>query len=297
MSLIKKIKQFINGSWQEFQLDANNIDNVATREWVTNADKTIVGDTTFNGDILFDGGEIKLTNEVILSGSEIYYDGQYVGDFHPNAPYAYANRQWVESLVTNQVKYLGIVNSVDDITNAFYSSDSALGKAGDFVRAGSSFTIETETVHPGDIIIANNVSLDISLANYDIIHTEDPGNYATLNTDQTITGKKTFTNLAVDQNVMASGIISFRSYYEDPTYPKSNASITVDISPAGLTIVDHQNSRAIYGTRMIKTANSPYGIGIPNADFSGDYFATRNWTTNNTVPSSTIDQEFFNLLY
>ena len=34
MSLIKKIKQFINGSWQEFKLDASTIDNVATQEWV-----------------------------------------------------------------------------------------------------------------------------------------------------------------------------------------------------------------------------------------------------------------------
>lgn len=34
MSVIKKIKQFINGSWQEFSLNSSVLDNVATQEWV-----------------------------------------------------------------------------------------------------------------------------------------------------------------------------------------------------------------------------------------------------------------------
>ena len=86
MSLIKKIKQFINGSWQEFNLSSDTLNNVVTldQEETITAVKTFTGSVnensyTANGSTRIAGNRIDiggpLLNGTYISNTELSIGG------------------------------------------------------------------------------------------------------------------------------------------------------------------------------------------------------------------------------
>lgn len=101
---------------------------------------------------------------------------------------AIATQEWVNGVIAGKVDYLGTVSSFYEMTS---SAPNLQPNPGDYWRANAEFThIETnEIIHSGDLLIYTGGDNFV-----DVIHTEDPGNYVTLNTEQNISAKKTFKN-------------------------------------------------------------------------------------------------------
>lgn len=109
----------------------------------------------------------------------------------------YALKTWVEGRIAGKVDYLGVVTTVGELNNISCTMNIT---PGDYCRFSTSstdpFYIDGEIIHSGDLLVAKQ---DMSPTNpgvptsayWDVIHTEDPGEYVTLATDQTITGNKT----------------------------------------------------------------------------------------------------------
>ena len=99
-------------------------------------------------------------------------------------------KKWVEGIVAGKVDYLGTVATEDDIVNIY---DTKQYTPGDYGRASADFIIDEgmdtqEQVHSGDLIVFKKNSgeaVSSAAALVDIIHTEDPGEYVTLATNQT----------------------------------------------------------------------------------------------------------------
>lgn len=233
MSLIKKIKQFINGSWQEFSLSSGTLDNVVTLD---GNEEIITGSKVFSRGS-FNSAPKAGTN---IAGSEIYVCQKDLEEGNsewalitPNAftltyssgmPVTYgkegitwgaklfnfpidtptgnetfATQEWVEGVIAGKVDYLGTAANVSELATLVNKAVSVT--PGDYCRASADFTLlgqPGEQVHVGDILIykvnkadggATNVPSD---ANWDIIHTEDPGNYASLEGNNILNGYNTF---------------------------------------------------------------------------------------------------------
>ena len=151
-----------------------------------------------------------------------------------------ATQEWVNSVIAGKVDYLGLVANREELYNAAYAAGTKL-TPGDYARASVDFTLpayssedQGEQVHAGDILIFKswdeNDSPEPYIDYWDIIHTEDPGKYVTLDTDQTITGKKTFNGgfEAVD------AVFNTCATFNGGMYLRSNNGKWLNIGPTGI---------------------------------------------------------------
>ena len=140
-----------------------------------------------------------------------------------------ATESWVSEKISNNPTYRGTVSDSSSL-GSYIARDRADAnnplKIGDYYRASADFTIYAgvnednyfydsskleEQVHAGDLIIYNGeASITFpyeELPRYDylvdVIHSDDPGYYVTTNTNQEITGTKTF----IETNPYSSYII------------------------------------------------------------------------------------------
>jgi hypothetical protein len=216
-------------------------------------------------------GSLETTGSLVTQGKEV------------------ATREWVEGVVAGKIDYLGIFNSSADLISPIAMSATA----GDYARCGTAFEIgkvtaagmEYEQVHVGDLIVKHGTGSSNSASNWDIIHTEDPGNYVTLDTDQTITGEKTFENKI--QIRSAAGEPERHTYLglESLTF----TSFNMDSFDSYITFWDNVKDREY----NLKLPDLPDSV-MPGNDLT-EVIATQEWVKTNT--SSTIDQDFFNSLY
>ena len=149
-----------------------------------------------------------------------------------------ATREWVEGVIAGKVDYLGTVASIADLAAAINNATDPT--PGDYCRASAEFTLfnSTEAIHIGDILIYKNDGVFganvPAKENWDIIHTEDPGNYVDLTTEaQVISGYKQFdgglsATLISCNNLSCGplfnyynngGIISFENHISDNSQP------------------------------------------------------------------------------
>ena len=193
MSLIKKIKQFINGSWQEFNLNSDTLDNVVNLD----SNQSIYGEKSFNSLTYFNQG-LAVHREATIQIGDVSIGKDDNGLLYTTGDNGgkIATRQWVEGAIAGKVDYLGIVRDRLSLYDVAYNAGTKL-TPGDYARASADFTLSSfssvgqeEQVHSGDILIFKNFDGNGTPEPYidywDIIHTEDPGNYVTLNTDQTL---------------------------------------------------------------------------------------------------------------
>jgi hypothetical protein len=202
-------------------------------------------------------------------------------------------KQWVEGIVAGKVDYLGVINSPIALSDSLHlqSLQDCLSP-GDYFRASENFTLthsngQTEDVHAGDLIVCKQVTSTPELDYWDVIHTEDPGNYVTLNTAQTITGEKTFENKI--QIKSAAGEPERHTYLglESLTF----TSFNMDSFDSYITFWDNVKDREY----NLKLPDLPDSVR-PGNDLT-EVIATQEWAQANFSNNSTIDQEFFNSLY
>ena len=218
-------------------------------------------------------------------------------------------KKWVNGVIAGKVDYLGTVAGQGDLA-IIASSDSPVN-AGDYCRASASFYLydgsasdhNGEQVHPGDILIYKASSgVPVPSGYYwDVIHTEDPGNFVTLNTEQTISGKKAFSailsNTAPEQNtVVIGGDKIILGYQTNEIVTQSGCLTNKQLNFEGKAT--YSKTGIVYlPDSMDWTASLNFPTDYNNSTQNTETIATREWVKANTICSSTIDQEFFNSLY